>query len=268
MNNKINAFLGDCHPKATVFLAHICYSINKRGGIMRQLLLASIALGGFAADSALAAELGAQPPVYEVATRWPGAQPPVYEVAAAWPGLFSWSGFYIGGHAGWGWANLEPTSITNNRNTNNRFVADGFVAGGQGGFNWQWNSIVLGIEADFSAKAFRGNIGFFPFDVFDKFDARWGSTARVRLGYAVDRWLFYATGGWAALNYRYISEITPFGPGVTSLITENGWVVGGGIEQAFAPNWSAKIEYLYADYGVLATNEFRFGLNYKIVPSY
>jgi outer membrane immunogenic protein len=233
---------------------------------MRQLLLVGVALMGLAGGSAQAADL------------W--GPPPVYGVAARPPGLFSWSGFYLGGHAGWGWGTFE---IKTPGDTNG-FDVKGLVAGGQGGFNWQWNPIVFGVEVDVSAKQFNGNDGGTG-GALDRFDGRrgWGGTARGRLGYAVDRWLFFATGGWALLNHNYASTILPAGPGVTFRDRDNGWVVGGGIEQAFAPNWSAKIEYLHANYGdrnraaaifahpwitTLATDEVRFGLNYKFDVAY
>jgi outer membrane immunogenic protein len=218
---------------------------------MRQLLLASIALGSLVGGSAQAAD--------------PWGQPPVYQVASRWPGLFSWSGFYIGGHAGWGWGSFE---IDNLRvGPTSRIEVNGVVAGGQVGFNWQWDPIVFGVEFDFSTKGFQGSDDA-TFGSLDEVGGRWGGTARARLGYAVDRWMFFTTGGFGLLNYRYSSTIVPAGPGFASSNTDNGWVVGGGIEQAFAPNWSAKIEYLHGEYGDLATDEFRFGFNYKFVASY
>jgi outer membrane immunogenic protein len=233
---------------------------------MRQLLLAGVVLAGLASGSARAADVIWGPP-------------PVYGVAALPPGLFSWSGFYLGGHVGWGWGNFEIRSPEHTHGTN----VNGGVAGVQGGFNWQWNPIVFGVEVDASAKQFNGNDGA-PFGVLNRFDGRrgWGGTVRARVGYAVDRWLFFATGGWALLNYRYAATILD-GPGVVFPNHDNGWVVGGGIEQAFAPNWSAKLEYLHMDYGDhnraaaifvnpftthFASDELRFGLNYRFLLDY
>jgi outer membrane immunogenic protein len=255
---------GHCARKATVIFNFVCYyKFSVMGGlIMRRVLLAIIALGnlvGFAQASDL----------------W--GQPPVYQVASRWPGLFSWSGFYVGGHAGYGWGTSDATNL--GIAPDSQFNISGGVAGGQVGINWQWEPLVLGVEVDFSAKAFKGGDDG-AFGTVDEVSGRWGSTARLRLGYALDRWMFFATGGWALLNYHYSSTLTPGlviapaglgiapGVGIASTNTDNGWVFGGGVEQAFAPNWSAKVEYLHADFGNLATNEIRAGLNYRFVASY
>lgn len=240
---------------------------------MGKCLLAGVTLACLAGVSA-AADVWEQPLVYQVAV------PPVYGVASRPPGLFSWSGFYFGGHVGWGWGAFEievpgPTQTID---------LTGFVAGGQAGYNWQWSQIVFGVEADISATQFNGNDGNVGAAV-DRFDGRrgWGATVRGRLGYTFDRWLFFVTGGWAFLNYNYASTIFPAGPGIVFSDHDNGWTVGGGIEQAFSPNWSAKVEYLHTDYGNrgraaaifdspwttnLATDEIRIGLNYRFEIAY
>jgi outer membrane immunogenic protein len=241
---------------------------------MRRCLLAGITLACLAGGSA-AADVWEQPPVYQVAV------PPVYGVASRPPGLFSWSGFYFGGHVGWGWGAFE---IEGPGFPSQTIDLTGFVAGGQAGYNWQWSQIVFGVETDISATQFNGNDGNVGAAV-DRFDGRrgWGATVRGRLGYTFDRWLFFVTGGWAFLNYNYSSTILPAGPGVVFSDHDNGWTVGGGIEQAFSPNWSAKVEYLHTDYGnrgraaaifanpwttTLATDEVRIGLNYRFEMAY
>jgi outer membrane immunogenic protein len=187
----------------------------------------------------------------------------------------------LGGHVGWGWGDFGihvPGAPTEGVNVT------GFVAGGQAGYNWQWSRVVLGVEADISASQFNGNDGGVS-GVLDRFDGRrgWGGTVRGRLGYAVDRWLFFVTGGWAFLNHNYSSTILPAGPGIVFSDHDNGWTVGGGIELAFSPNWSAKVEYLHADYGdrsrtatifanpwntTLTMDELRIGLNYRFDVAY
>jgi outer membrane immunogenic protein len=187
---------------------------------------------------------------------------------------FSWTGFYIGGHAGYGWGkhHLDVPPIPSYS-----YDVDGFIGGGQAGYNWQSGAFVFGLEADVGYKGFKGDDAGFA-GAIDAIKGRWGGTFRGRLGIASDRALFYVTGGLAWLNYRYSSTITPAGPGATFTNTDTGWTVGGGIEYAFASQWSAKVEYLYADYGdrnrstpifvnpwttTLTTNEVRVGLNYK-----
>lgn len=241
---------------------------------MRRCLLMGISLACLAGASA-AADVWEQPPVYQVAV------PPVYGVASRPPGLFSWTGFYLGGHVGWGWGAFE---VEVPQGPSGTIDLNGWIAGGQGGYNWQWNQIVLGIEADLSASQFNGNDGGVGL-AFDRFDGRrgWGTTVRGRLGYTIDRWLFFVTGGWAFLSHNYASTISPAGPGIVFSDHDNGWTVGGGIEQEFSPNWSAKVEYLHADYGdssraaaifanpwttTLTTDELRIGLNYRFGVAY
>jgi len=65
---------------------------------------------------------------------------------------------------------------------------------------------------------------------------------RGRAGYALDRFLVYGTGGAAFGNVR-----ASFSNGPASAATEAGWTVGAGVEVAFAPNWSAKGEYLFVN---------------------
>ncbi|MGC1584198.1 MAG: outer membrane beta-barrel protein, partial [Rhodomicrobium sp.] len=66
----------------------------------------------------------------------------------------------------------------------------------------------------------------------------WFGTVRGRVGYAFDRALVYATGGFAygnVTNTGWPSE------------TQTGWVVGAGVEYKITPSWSAKVEYQYMD---------------------
>ena len=72
----------------------------------------------------------------------------------------------------------------------------------------------------------------------------WLATVRGRAGWAWDRVLFYGTGGAAFGNVQAAAGALPFASG-----TQTGWTAGAGIEFAFAPNWTAKIEYLYVDFG-------------------
>jgi opacity protein-like surface antigen len=76
-------------------------------------------------------------------------------------------------------------------------------------------------------------------------DGNWVATLAARLGWAADRWLFYTKvgGGWTRIN---ASVLTPAGFTVaTGNATNSGWLVGAGVEYAFAPNWTAKLEYNY-----------------------
>ena len=213
---------------------------------MKKILLASVALFGFA-GAAAAADLPVR------------SAPPAPIIAAA--PLFTWTGFYVGVNAGYGWSNDDFDAVD---------LADedddgGFVGGAQVGYNYQIGSFVVGLEGDIQYADFGGELTF-DVDgddvidddddfVFDRGD--WFGTVRARAGVAFDRALIYATGGFA-----FADDAT-------------GWTVGGGVEYAFTNNLSAKIEGLYVnldndddfpgfdgetDFGVVRAGlNFRFG---------
>jgi outer membrane immunogenic protein len=154
------------------------------------------------------------------------ARRPIYKAPPAAP-LFNWTGFYVGGHVGYGWGDAGGLDT------------DGWFGGGQIGVNYQFApNWVWGVEADLSGSGIDGGnaaTSRFKTDMF--------GTVRARLGYTVDRVMFYGTGGlaWADSKATLV--------GVSDSQTNVGWAAGAGIEYAFAPNWTAKIEYMHADYG-------------------
>jgi outer membrane immunogenic protein len=187
---------------------------------------------------------------------------------------FTWTGFYVGGNAGYGWGNadthfdplpdpvtffdLEPTTLSPD--------PDGFIGGGQIGFNWQWNKwLVLGIESDFQGTDMEGSDISSPIERIDgTFEPsgtflaaherlQWFGSTRGRIGISPwCRWLFYGTGGVAYGNVDY-SANTNYDNGVTYPVkfstTNVGWTAGGGIEWALSHHWTLKAEYLYYDLG-------------------
>jgi outer membrane immunogenic protein len=208
---------------------------------MKKILLSSVALLGLA-TGALAADL-------------PSRRAPAPIIAAV--PVFTWTGFYVGVNAGYGWSNNDFDAVD---------LADedddgGFVGGAQVGYNYQIGSFVVGLEGDVQYADF-GREGVFDFDGDGVFDddfnsSDWFGTVRARAGVAFDRALIYATGGFA-----FADDAT-------------GWTVGGGVEYAFTNNLSAKIEGLYVnlegdddfpgfdnetDFGVVRAGlNFRFG---------
>jgi outer membrane immunogenic protein len=204
-------------------------------------LISSAALLGGATMTALAADLPGPPPAY------PPPQAPAAYVPA--PPPFSWTGFYLGGNAGYGWSSGSGTLTTGFPNPvgTDTFSAsgNGFVGGGQAGFNYQWSSVVIGLEADFQGSTGSGTLtgtGAAPITATAK--DPWFGTVRGRLGYAWDRVLLYATGGGVYGNATAsgTSGVTPFSSSATYVT----WTAGAGVEAAFWGPWSAKVEYLYA----------------------
>jgi len=180
---------------------------------------------------------------------------------------YNWTGFYVGLNAGGSWGRQDNDLVTVPGGVvglSNSDSLDGFIGGGQIGYNWQINQWVLGVEADFQGSTQSGDGSFViaPFagvavipgltvNYTDKLE--WFGTVRGRLGYAWDRWLAYFTGGFA-FGHGTLSgtgTTTPAGTVFAFSASQDysGWTVGGGLEWAFADHWSAKAEYLYIDFG-------------------
>jgi outer membrane immunogenic protein len=218
--------------------------------------------------SAQAADL---PPV-----RAPAVVPPV---VYALP-VYNWSGFYVGGNLGAGFANSSWTDpFTGAHDT---FSKDGFIGGGQVGANWQINALVLGIEGDFDWTSLKGS-GHDSAGNMINTDTQWTSTVTGRIGAAFDRLLVYGKGGVAfAHDNDSLNDIV--GSTASASVTRTGWTAGAGFEYAFAPNWSAKIEYDYLGFGSetlslpttnfspyntnasLNVQEVKAGINFKFGP--
>jgi outer membrane immunogenic protein len=203
------------------------------------------------------------------------ADVPVYKAKPLDPAPY-WSGFYAGGHGGYGWferdvnvtfvdgggtgvagtvaAGALPLTFSRTRG--------GFIGGGQVGFNHQTGNWVTGIEADFSGTSFDAtqtrntNVApFFALTTSATQDLQWFGTVRPRLGYAWNNVLTYVTGGLAygSLKYAYTQSNIPAGGTVNIAVsntqTTAGWTAGAGAEYGFGNKWSLKFEYLYFDLG-------------------
>jgi outer membrane immunogenic protein len=156
----------------------------------------------------------------------------------------------------------------------------GVTGGGEIGCNFQSGSFVYGIEGDWeytglSASRLATSVGtalIVPGAISESWKSSWLATVRGRAGFAVDRVLFYGTGGLALANVKYFDQ-NCFGvlagvPGcntATSSNTKAGWVAGAGIEWAVGGNWSIKGEFLYVDLGK-ATNTSLFAPNVGVNP--
>lgn len=191
-----------------------------------------VGLGG----SALAADLPPSPPPRVPATYVPAVLP-----------IYNWAGIYVGINGGWGWGTTKFTAnaVGTFPGTTGSLSDNGGVVGGTLGANFQAGAFVFGVEGDWDYSAI--NTGttatICTFSGNCQTGNNWLATARGRAGYAADRVLLYATAGGAFANVQ-----TNFN-GVTTSHTQSGWTAGGGMEWAFADNWTAKIEYLYVNLG-------------------
>ena len=190
---------------------------------MKKYLLASVAaLGIVAAGAASAADLPSR--------KGPIAAP-VYM-----PPAFTWTGFYVGANAGYGWGNVNANGFANVGDL------DGFVGGGQVGYNYQMGQFVLGLEADLQGADLSSgnNLGAL------RVKTDYFGTVRARAGVAFDRFMPYITGGWA---YGNVKTSIPALAWSSDRSHTGGFAVGGGLEYAVTNNIIAGVEYLYVDLG-------------------
>jgi outer membrane immunogenic protein len=198
------------------------------------------------------------------------------------PQATSWTGFYIGGHAGYSWGSL-------NGDTNETVVVpprpfvgpgtelfsldrdidpQGALGGVQAGYNLQSGALVYGIEADITWTDQHDSFNFTgsKFTVTEDFNyqettaarLKYLGTVRARFGYASGNLLWYVTGGFAYgdLKMNFSSNLTQaFCPPCVATFSGAesqfllGGAVGAGLEHAFAEHWSLRAEYLYVDLG-------------------
>jgi outer membrane immunogenic protein len=183
---------------------------------------------------------------------------------------FNWTGFYLGLNAGgvWngdntavigstGFVGLGPTIVPSSLSTSSA----GFIGGGQIGYNYQLNTIVLGLEADIDGASTSKSTSFTGATVLGTTLTTSASsrldylgTVRGRLGFTVTpMFLIYATGGLAYGGGSQSGSVLANGTGLawngSGDSTRVGWTIGGGAEYALTQNISLKAEYLYYDLG-------------------
>ena len=213
---------------------------------MRTLFLAASAmLTLLAGGPATAADMPARAPMYK-------AQPPV---------AYSWTGLYVGGHLGAGWATNEWRAVEIGGSNPFRLGTgnpSGFLGGAQIGVNYQVDAVVFGFEAEVSWASLTGetcNAVAATVQCNSKSD-RFGTLAG-RFGIAADRTLVYFKGG-AAWTHDIHDLVLCCGV-VEATVSGGkwGWMAGTGLEYVLTRNWSAKLEYDFMDFG---TSRFVFDL--------
>jgi high affinity Mn2+ porin len=209
---------------------------------------------------------------------------------------YDWSGFYVGSHQGYAWGSSNWTAPPDLSGSLNLFQpfnlpsqTGSFFTGVQAGYDYMLpNRLVIGAEVDASFPAWP-NLAGISIGGTSTFASPIGEesysetmlafgTVRGRIGYAPGNWLFYATGGFA-WSYDRLT-LTQLASGTTDMpfLWRLGWAAGAGVEAPVAPHWTARLEYLFTDYGnssVLFANagqrfesgfalqELRAGLNYQ-----
>lgn len=203
--------------------------------------------------------------------------------------VYNWTGGYFGIEGGYGWGHSDQTDpgIAPPPPPPPPDIGDGHYSvrggliGGTLGYNWQTGPWVFGLESDLSWADIKGHSNVCgpttvtPHACGTKLESL--GTFRGRVGYAAGaagNWLLYATGGLAVGEVHAWDALTP----ASGSEFRAGWTVGAGVETVFAPNWTAKLEYLYVDLGKahlfdivpgvpetvsFNTNIIRAGINYK-----
>jgi len=253
------------------------------------------------------------------ATSAGAADMPLKAPAAPVAAPVSWTGFYLGGNIGWMGLNssvsfpdqfaidqltntitpnalrgLGPTGtilvvVPGTSRTVPDFDArgDAFTGGGQLGFNWQFNRVVVGVEGDFNATSSKNNTGTFNIalpatalttgaavSINRRFETDWMASIRGRLGFTAGgrgEFLIYGTGGVAftemsitgsdtympipipGLVEAGLSPATQFQGNRTTGSADSqtliGGTWGGGVEWAFWNNLSVGAEYRHTQFG-------------------
>jgi outer membrane immunogenic protein len=182
--------------------------------------------------------------------------------------LPSWAGFYLGIHGGYGWNDddFRLQAVAGVSGPVGGIKSKGWIAGGHAGYNWQFGSVVAGVEGDFSATDIKGSsntdvalLGGATFTSVMHADMKYLGSARARLGIAPEALgsniMFYGTAGaaWERVNQTSVATNTlpvTFAQSITTPANLFGWVAGLGAEaKFFGSNWTARIEYLHYDFG-------------------
>src|SRR6202048_2030239 len=201
---------------------------------MKKFLLGTVALAAVSATLATAPAFAADMPARTY------SKAPVYTAPAL---IYNWTGFYIGGHVGGAFAGDNTFQSSDAR----------FLGGGQGGFDYQFApNWVVGAEAQYSWLTGGTNNGVvFPGGSLVTSNNDQLGSVTGRFGYTWGPALLYAKGGYA---WRDNNNLGVSFAGVPAAFTTNGshkdgYTVGAGLEYMFAPNWSAKAEYQYYNFG-------------------
>ncbi|MGO4405222.1 outer membrane protein [Bosea sp. RAF48] len=174
------------------------------------------------------------------------------EPAIPMPPAFTWTGFYVGAQAGWAQTRTELTAgaaiagraaVASLPSLNRNGAALGLMAG----YNYQIGQLVLGGEID-GAALITGKQRYTALTGdFITAHTNWVGSARLRVGYAFDRFMIYATGGIALAAPKSTVTGTGYSYGAGDS-TRVGWTLGAGAEYAFTNNWIAGLEYRYSQF--------------------
>lgn len=175
----------------------------------------------------------------------PPNAPAAYSPPPSPPPVYDWTGLYVGGNGGYGFATASVTGTLGALSATESENLSGFVGGVQAGADYQMGPAVVGIEADFDGSTQSLTVTAPGITGTDKIP--WLGSVRAVGGFAINRVFVYGTGG---LGFgEFSSTVTAGGVSVTDSASRTAWVVGGGVEVGITPNLSARVEYLFFDTG-------------------
>ncbi|MGQ4273117.1 outer membrane protein [Terrihabitans sp. B22-R8] len=167
------------------------------------------------------------------------ADMPVYPAEAAVAPVAEtndWGGFYLGIQGGYSWVDgdVDDALFAGSAGLDD----DGFLVGIYSGYNRQFGDWVFGIDNSISyvdvTAGFGGGAGEVEINTL--------ATTRGRIGYSFGNFLVFGAGGIALAH----TETRAFAAEDDHL--QVGWTAGAGIEAKLGGNWSARVEYIYADF--------------------
>jgi outer membrane immunogenic protein len=173
--------------------------------------------------------------------------------------VYSWSGFYVGAHGGWGFGDVDFSKTLFDIGGH---TMDGGIAGGHIGYNWQMRSTWLfGIEASGTWSGVKKTVvgPLFP-DILNSQNDRWTTevkwlaTLTPRIGVTISSWMWYLKGGvaFAQIDHRFESPVGPVSFDASG--TKVGWTLGFGGELLLSGNWVFGAEGNFYMFGSLSTN--------------
>jgi outer membrane immunogenic protein len=187
-------------------------------------------------------------------------------------------GLYVGVNGGYGWGSsnqhdmpIPPVIILGD----GHYDPSGGFIGGTLGYSRRLSNWLFGVEGDFAWADIHGSSAACGSGNECGTRLRSFGTLRGRFGPLFGATLLYATAG-AALGDIHAFDTSETSANGTKWRT--GWTVGGGIEQKLTDHWSAKLEYLYIDFGTtdyftisnhtpeeisLTANVIRAGIDYR-----
>jgi opacity protein-like surface antigen len=195
-----------------------------------------------------------------------------------WTVPWTWAGFHLGANVGYGMTKSKTDVLFSDDTGANLFAAsstdtaNGILVGAQSGADWQLGSFVAGIETDVTfvdrgasptlvCPTTCSAFGPVVSSLDQGFQMYWLATLRGRFGVTVTPdALLYVTGGAA------FAEFVPAGTGSSfegsgnaavipfyTLHTKAGWAAGAGFEAHLGGPWTARLEYLHLDFGIVSS---------------